>query len=585
MECRHCKSEWNVNPSISSTMANCPFCGKSLLPEKETLSTVEDVLLEINRLFGINALTDNSKLIAYFYDLAPQLVKHRRILKYFVECNGPKKIASVMCASKDEQSNCVRKIVQEMKDEMFIEESAAQTICDAFLFAATSQQAAAVTATQLNATSQKDFTSSNNKQPNCISADEQYRQGEAYYYGTDTVPRDYKKAFMWYQKAALQGNPLAQCQLGLMYREGQGTEKDEKAAFGWFMKAADDRQACPRGKFYVARSYHHGNGVPVDYEKAVKWYLTAAHQNDAYAQLNLGNCFEYGTGVGKDLQMAVYWYERAANQEEPLAQCNLGSMYLQGVGVTKNASTAITFFRKSAAHREPHGLYMLGRCYLYGEGVEKDLSQAFTLINQAADLGDSWAQFRLAHGYEKGIWGKPDLHEAFTWYERAAKAGHVNSQMQIARYYLAGSTVKKNPATAVQWYQEAANGGSVPAMVILSECYERGNILPKDELQAIHWFEKAVQKDYQLSIYTFLLILAEKKNLTEANCNMLARFIGDIDKLMEYPSIAPILMRYGYRIAYELVSQSSTHSVGVRIMELLANNGDDKARIFLSTST
>ena len=260
-------------------------------------------------------------------------------------------------------------------------------------------------------------------------------------------------------------------------------------------------------------------------------------------------------------------------------------MYLQGTGVAKDTSTAITFFKKSAKHREPHGLYMLGRCYLYGEGVEKDLSQAFTLINQAAELGDSWAQFRLALGYEKGIWGKQDLHEAFTLYERAAKAGHVNSQMQIARYYLAGSTVKKDSSTAVQWYQEAANGGAVPAMVILSECYERGNILPKDELQAIHWFEKAVQKDYQLSIRTFLLILAEKKDLTEANCNMLAHFIGDTDKLMEYPSIAPILMRYGYRIAYELVSRSSTHSVGVRIMELLANNGDDKARIFLSTST
>lgn len=581
MKCRHCKSEWNTNPSISSTMANCPFCGKSLLPEKDALSTVEDVLMEINRLFGINTLTDNSKLIAYFYDLAPQLSKQRRILKYFVECNGPKKLASVMCASKDEQSTCVRKIVNEMKDEMFIEESAAQMICDAFLLAVTSQQTVTGMATQLNTIAQKD----DNKQLNCISADEQYQQGEAYYYGTDTVPRDYKKAFIWYQKAALQGNPLAQCQLGLMYREGYGVKKDEKEAFAWFMKAADDKQACPRGKFYVARSYHHGNGVPVDYEKAVKWYLTAAHQNDAYAQLNLGNCFEYGTGVDKDLQMAVYWYERAANQEEPLAQCNLGCMYLQGIGVTKDVFTAITFFRKSVAHREPHGLYMLGRCYLYGEGVEKDLSQAFTLIDQAAELGDSWAQFHLALGYEKGIWGNQDLHEAFIWYERAAKSGHVNSQMQIARYYLSGSTVKKDPATAVHWYQEAANGGSVPAMVILSECHERGNILPKDEFQAIHWFEKAVQKDYQLSIRTFLLILAEKKNLTEANCNMLARFIGNVDKLMEYPSIAPIVIRYGYRIAYELASRSSTQSVGVRIMELLANNGDDKAKIFLSTST
>ena len=394
MECRHCKSEWNVNPSISSTMANCPFCGKSLLPEKETLSTVEDVLLEINRLFGINALTDNSKLIAYFYDLAPQLAKQRGILKYFVECNGPKKIASVMCASKDEQSTCVRKIVQEMKDEMFIEESAAQTICDAFLFAATSRQTATVTATQLNVAAQKDITLGDSKKLDCLSADEQFWQGEVYYFGTNTVSRDYKKAFILYQKAALQGHPLAQCRLGLMYREGQGIEKDEKAAFGWFMKAADDKQACPRGKFYVARSYHLGNGVPCDIEEAVKWYLVAAHQNDAYAQLNLGYCFECGLCVDKDPQMAVYWYECAASQEEPLAECNLGRMYLYGKGVTKDASTAITLFWKAARHHEPDGFYMLGWCYLHGEGVQENMDKALALIKYADQLGGTREQFR-----------------------------------------------------------------------------------------------------------------------------------------------------------------------------------------------
>lgn len=208
MKCTYCKSEWFVNPGISATMSNCPFCGKSLLPKKEAPSTIEDVLMEINRLFGIDALTDNSRLVAYFYDLAPQFSKQRRILKYFAECDGPKKLASVMCGSKDEQSVCIRKIVKEMKDEMFIEESAAQMICDAFLFAVTSRQTATVTATQLNAAARKNITLGDIKKLDCLSADEQFWQGEVYYFGTNTVSRDYKKAFLWYQKAALQGNPF-----------------------------------------------------------------------------------------------------------------------------------------------------------------------------------------------------------------------------------------------------------------------------------------------------------------------------------------------------------------------------------------
>ena len=543
MKCSHCKSEWSVSPSLSITLAKCPFCGKSLLPEKETLNTIEDVLIEINRLFGISVLTDKSKLIAYFGDLAPQLSKQRRILKYFTECNGPQKIAAVMHASEDEQSACIKRIVREMRDELFIEESTSQMVCNAFLRAMTGGRIAEVT-TQTGVLQQNMALKGENL-TDSLTMEEQYQKGEAYYFGTDTVLQDYKKAFTWYQRAALRGHPLAQCQLGLMYREGQGITKDEKKAFDWFMKAADDQQACPRGKFYVARSYHYGNGVPVDYEEAVKWYLTAAQQEDAYAQLNLGSCFERGEGVSKDLQMAAYWYERAAKQEEPLAQCNLGVMYLRGRGVTKDASKAIALFRKAADHHESYGIYMLGRCYLYGEGVKKDVNQAYVLIKQAAEKGD------------------------------------IQAQLDVAGYYMTGKVVEKNPDIAVRWYRKAAEGGSVPAMVILSECYERGNILPKDEAQTIYWLEKAVQKDYQFAICTFLLILADRKNLTEANCKTFLRFVGSIDEIMVYPLIKPVLLKHGYQIAHEMVSYTSTQTAGMKIMNLLAENGSKEAQIWL----
>ena len=577
MKCNHCKSEWSANPSLSSNLTSCPFCGQSLLPEKDTLNTIEDVLIEINRLFGISVLTDKSKIVAYFYDLAPQLSRQRRILKYFVECNGPQKLAKVMHASKDEQSACVKRIVKEMTEELFIEESASQTVCDAFLHALTDSQVVEdivslpIDGLQPNRENQTDG----------LTVEEQYQKGEAYYFGTDTVQQNYKNAFTWYQRAALQGHPFAQCQLGLMYREGRGTTKDEKKAFDWFMKAAENQQSCPRGKFYVARSYHFGNGVPVDYERAVKWYLTAANQGDAYAQLNLGSCFEKGEGVDKNLQMAFYWYECAAKQEEPLAQCNLGCMYLQGRGVRKDVAKAVALFKKAADHQEPYGIYMLGKCYLCGDGVEKDVQQAFALIKHAAEKDDNDAQYNLADGYEKGIWGTQDLKKAFFWYERAAKAGHVNAQTQVAKYYMTGSVVEKDLATAVQWNQRAANGGSILAMVMLSEYYECGDILPKDEVQTIYWLEKAVKKNYQLAIRSFLLILAKKKNLTETNCKMLVRFIGEIDRIMEYPLIEPVLMKYGYRISCEMISYPSTQYSGVKIIVMLAKNGCKDAQTWM----
>jgi len=61
--------------------------------------------------------------------------------------------------------------------------------------------------------------------------------GSMYYLGQD-VPRDYKKAFEWYEKAALQGDARAQGMLGLMYYFGQGVPQDFVMAYAYLNIAA-----------------------------------------------------------------------------------------------------------------------------------------------------------------------------------------------------------------------------------------------------------------------------------------------------------------------------------------------------------
>ena len=85
--------------------------------------------------YGTDVLRGGSKLIAYFWDLAPHLVKQCRLLSAFVECNGHTKFAGLACDSLHEQSVCIQQIVKEMTEDMFVAESAAETICNAFFFA------------------------------------------------------------------------------------------------------------------------------------------------------------------------------------------------------------------------------------------------------------------------------------------------------------------------------------------------------------------------------------------------------------------------------------------------------------------
>lgn len=54
------------------------------------------------------------------------------------------------------------------------------------------------------------------------------------------VKQDYKKAFEWYEKAAIQGVPQAQVILGAMYESGICVRQDKHIAKEWYGKACDN---------------------------------------------------------------------------------------------------------------------------------------------------------------------------------------------------------------------------------------------------------------------------------------------------------------------------------------------------------
>lgn len=66
----------------------------------------------------------------------------------------------------------------------------------------------------------------------------QYNVGVMYRDGQGTL-MDMKKAFYWFEKSAVQGFANAQCDVGIMCRDGQGTSKDLKKALYWFQKCAE----------------------------------------------------------------------------------------------------------------------------------------------------------------------------------------------------------------------------------------------------------------------------------------------------------------------------------------------------------
>jgi TPR repeat protein len=73
---------------------------------------------------------------------------------------------------------------------------------------------------------------------------------------------DYAMAMRLWRPLAEQGDAAAQCNLGLMYRDGHGTPQNYSEAIKWFSKAADQNNAAAENNLGVAHAV--GQGVPQD---------------------------------------------------------------------------------------------------------------------------------------------------------------------------------------------------------------------------------------------------------------------------------------------------------------------------------
>ena len=210
-------------------------------------------------------------------------------------------------------------------------------------------------------------------------------------------------------------------------------EEEYKKAVIWFTKAAENDY--PHAQYQLADKYYYGEGVDKNltkdkrWKKAVEWYTKAANQNDAKAQNSLGLRYYYGEGVDKDPTEAVKWYRKAANQGNATAQNNLAIMYYDGEGIDPNLTEserwkeAIKWYRKAAKRGNATAQNNLAIMYNRGEGVSKNLEMAARWYFRAAQQGNSIAQANLGLNFDQGLKNEilQDHKEAYYWYSLALK--------------------------------------------------------------------------------------------------------------------------------------------------------------------
>ncbi len=150
--------------------------------------------------------------------------------------------------------------------------------------------------------------------------------GGLYLQGLGVVQSD-AEALKWYLRAALEGHPAAQNNVGYMYTTGRAklnagsTQSSAEEALRWYRKAAKAGYAA--AELNIGLAFFHGTSVRQDLVEAVRWFLKAAGHGSADACDKMGVVYQHGWGGPQDYSVAARWYRLADERGFPQAKRDL----------------------------------------------------------------------------------------------------------------------------------------------------------------------------------------------------------------------------------------------------------------------
>jgi tetratricopeptide (TPR) repeat protein len=118
--------------------------------------------------------------------------------------------------------------------------------------------------------------------------------------------KDYEKAMVWFIKAGELGFAGALNNLGLMFKDGLGCDRDVLEALRLFKKSM-----LAVAQFNMGVVYYKGTLAKCNYQLALECFQDASRRGFGEAELLISEMYRKGRGVPRDLRQAEYHYEQA----------------------------------------------------------------------------------------------------------------------------------------------------------------------------------------------------------------------------------------------------------------------------------
>ena len=187
---------------------------------------------------------------------------------------------------------------------------------------------------------------------------------------------DFEKARYEALIAATDGKPEAQMLLGQLYFNGEGVEKDIKAAMYWYEKAAT--QGFADAQYRLGSLYFDGkHNIPKDYDKAYEWLQKALENGNKKAKPKLEGLFKLDTGKVVNLNESTDVLQEIANKGNKQARFLYSQRLLKGTGFPQDKAKAVVMLTEDAKQGFVKAQKRLGELYFYGDGVTQDYYEAY----------------------------------------------------------------------------------------------------------------------------------------------------------------------------------------------------------------
>ena len=328
---------------------------------------------------------------------------------------------------------------------------------------------------------------------------------------------DRNLAFQYYQKSAEKLYPNAIHQVGVMYRDGLGTNRELVKMEQYLVRGAESGFMPSIVLLYEL--YSQGKLIPRDDKKAFNMALLAAKLGNVAFMYKVAAMYAEGQGVDVDPNSSAKWYEVYNNSNlfwhqmwaADYLNCNgintnttveqiyknasessntwaVGNYISNLVSQKHNSESTIGNLRYLAEYNNLDAARRLANIYHDGVGVSKNYPEALKWFEVAANLGDTWCMLRAGEMYRDGKGIAPDYDLAVNRFMESSKQGNTAAMGAIISMYASGS-IKDHEIldTALGMMSSQAKGGNIDAARRLGNLYYEGTGITKDYSEALKW--------------------------------------------------------------------------------------------------